>query len=147
MAAANLRKLSKEHASAILDSDALILKGCRISEMFNGGINAHTYVAYIIVRSVSEKVTGFSADDKISLLFHLNPGEYAFWGVKGCDDIFNMGHAFSSLNDHLYKEYSLNELYERINLINSLLNRYDGDLRPIYQELDYLKEKIDELDN
>ena len=147
MAAANLRKLSKEHASAILDSDALILKGCRISEMFNGGINAHTYVAYSIVRSVSEKVTGFSADDKISLLFHLNPGEYAFWGVKGCDDIFNMGHAFSSLNDHLYKEYSLNELYERINLINSLLNRYDGDLRPIYQELDYLKEKIDELDN
>ena len=145
MAAANLRKLSAEHASAILDGDALLLKGCRISEMFNGGINAHVYVAYSIVRSVSEKVTGYSAEDKISLLFHLNPGEYAFWGVKGCDEIFEMGHVFSSVNDHFNNEYSVNELIERFNSIKSLIDKYSGNLRPIYQELDWLTERMVEL--
>ena len=100
MAAANLKKLSSEHISIILQSDAIILKGCRISEMFNGGINAHTYVAYSIVRKVSEKLTGFNAESKSSVFFHLNPGEYAFWGVKGSEDIFRMGHAYSTLKDH-----------------------------------------------
>lgn len=58
-----------------------------------------------------------------------------------------MGHAFSSLKDHLYNKYSLNELYGRFDLIESLINKYRGDLRPLYQELDFLKERIEELNN
>ena len=146
MAAANLRKLSKEHASLVLNSDALLLKGCRISEMFNGGINANTYVAYSIVRKVSEKVTGFAAEDKISLLFHLNPGEYAFWGVRGHDDIFEMGHAFSSVNDHFSTYDSPESIIERCNMIESFIKDYDGDLRPAYQELELLKDKLADTD-
>ena len=145
MAAANLKKLSKENASEIVNSDALLLKGCRISEMFNGGINAHVYVAYSIVRKVSEKVTGFSAESQISLLFHLNPGEYAFWGVRGCDDIFKMGHSFSSVKDHFSSEYSVNAIIERFNSIKSLIGEYTCDLRPIYQELDLITDKIVEM--
>ena len=142
MAAANLRKLSREHASEILSSDAVVLKGCRISEMFNGGLNAHVYVAYSIVRKVSEKVTGYSAQNMATLFFHLNPGEYGFWGVKGCDDIFKMGHAFSSVKEHFYREYSIDRIIERFNSIKSLIGRYDGGLRPVYQELDLLTDII-----
>ena len=142
MAAANLRKLSKEHSLSIFNSDALLLKGCRISEMFNGGINAHTYVAYSIVRKVSEKVTGYSAENKISLLFHLKPGEYAFWGVKGHDSIFEMNHSFSQLKDHFSADYSQDDIIKRFAMIESFMEKYEGDLRPAYQELDFLKDKI-----
>lgn len=145
MAAANLRKLSKEHGLAILNSDALLLKGCRISEMFNGGINAHTYVAYSIVRKVSAKVTGYAAEDKISLLFHLKPGEYAFWGVNGHDEIFEMNHAFSTVKDHFSTEYSLDSLTKRVNSIKSIMGEYEGALRPVCQELELLTGKLEEM--
>ena len=145
MAAANLRKLSNDHASSIIKSDAVILKGCRISEMFNGGINAHTYVAYSIVRKVSEKITGYTAESKSSVFFHLKPGEYAFWGVKGCDDIFKMGHAFSTLRDHFSDLVSIDDAIKRFNSIKSLLDVYEGDVRPIYQELDSITDSIAKL--
>lgn len=142
MAAANLRKLSKEHADSIVNSDALLLKGCRISEMFNGGINADTYVAYSIVRKLSENLTGFTAESNSTILVHLNPGEYAFWGVKGCEEIFSIGHAYSTITDHFCEKYDVESIVKRFNSIYELTKIYKSDLRPLYQELDMLTDRI-----
>jgi len=139
MAAANLRKLSPEHSSLIIKSDAVILKGCRISEMFNGGVNAHTYVAYSIVRKVSEKITGYNAESKSSVFFHLCPGEYAFWGVGGSDEIFKLGSAYSTLKDHFNEVASVEDIVGRF---NAILRSYRRNKRPIYQELDSITNLI-----
>lgn len=142
MAAANLKKLSKEHAMSIVNSDVLLLKGCRISEMFNGGINADTYIAYSIVRKLSENLTGFASESNSTVLVHLNPGEYAFWGVKGCDEIFSMGRTYSTMKEHFSREYDVESIIKRFNSIKDLTKIYENDLRPLYQELDLLTDRI-----
>ena len=142
MAAANLKKLSPECTSYIEQADALVLKGCRISEMFNGGLNAHSYVAFSVVRSITELETGFSSDSNSSVFFHLKPGEYAFWGVKGSPEIFESGRVYSTLKDHFSKIDSIDDAIERLQHIRKIQEVYEGDSRALLQELDQVAEHI-----
>ena len=142
MAAANLRKLPPECTDYILSADALVLKGCRISEMFNGGVNAHTYVAFSVVRSITEMETGFSSDSNSALFFHLRPGEYAFWGVKGCRAVFEKKRVYWTLKDHFTKISSLDDAITRLSRIRAIQDEYTEDPRPLCQEIDQIAEYI-----
>jgi len=82
MGAANIRKLSNSCVMSILSSDFVLIKGCRVHEMLQGGLNVDTFSCYVVCRNLSEIVSGFSSSNNPLLLIHLRKNEFSFFGIN-----------------------------------------------------------------
>lgn len=60
----------------------MYVKGCRVHEMIQGGINAVTYSSFVVTRAFSESETGLDARTAPLVFFRLEPGEYAYYGFE-----------------------------------------------------------------
>ena len=83
MGAVNLRKLSREIVDEVKTADSVYVKGCRMHEMLQGGINVVTYTSFVVTREFTESETGLDARCAPIVFFRSEPGEYAYWGFKG----------------------------------------------------------------
>lgn len=139
MAATNIDKFSPQMINECLSASLILLKGCRISEMINGGMAKPVFSAYSVVRTVSEKITGFSSESQTSLLYCLEAGEYAFWGTTDSTTI-EKGRIISTVKDH-FIDLHCDEAFasERMESLEKLLPVYQGNLRPLKNELELLK--------
>lgn len=142
MAAANINKFSEQMLRECCEADFIVIKGCRISEMLNGGITKHSFSAFNIVRKVSEIVTGISADANSSVFYHLEPGEYAFWGVRGHNDILKSGQALSTLSSRYHKYRDANSVINRMNYLKQIMVDYSANKRPLFQEMSRLANEL-----
>lgn len=107
MGTGNARKFSRENVEEIRRSDAVYIKGCRIHEMLQGGIDAVAYTSFVVAREFTESETGLDSRDTPLAFFRNEPGEYAYWGFKGrerCRKTFADGRTimvcYSTLEDH-----------------------------------------------
>ena len=151
MGAANIRKFSNECINSLKSADLLLLKGCRIHEMLQGGININSYSAFIVSRTLSEITTGLNSKDLPIVMFHLSPKEYAFWGIlpqysktKQLSDGRFITMCSSTLSDHIQRK-SLKDPEKIISEFHSLrkiLDNYSSDRMPIYQEMNMLANKL-----
>lgn len=142
MAAMNIDKFSPDMIDECLSADALLLKGCRISEMLNGAISKPVFSAYSVVRKISEALTGFSSDSNTSLFYFLNKGEYAFWGVT--DEVaINQGRIISTVKEH-FTEYGDDKdaAKKRAETLEEISRKYRGNLRPLKNEIEKLKKTL-----
>lgn len=151
MGAANLSKLSTQCVDSILHSDFIVTKGCRIHEMVQGGLNKEMFSAYIVTRELSEVVTGFDSKCTPILLLHSQPGEYLFWGISYDDSkkryAENGREVYTcccTIREHEIRKKTklIEEMAYDFNYIYSLVSTYNGDLIPVYQELEILKNLI-----
>jgi len=150
MGAANIRKLSNSCINSIISSDFVLLKGCRIHEMLQGGLNIDTFSSHVVSRNLSEIVTGYSSSENPLLFFHLSKKEFAFYGVNKeiCKKIkFNnkeINCCMSTLLDHQKRKKlsSPEEIIAEFNLLLKQAENYIGDKTPIYNELNMLAEKL-----
>lgn len=142
MAAANIKKFSESMMRECVDADFIVMKGCRISEMLNGGITKPTFSAFNIVRKISEMISGFSADANPSIFYYLDPGEYAFWGVRGHSDILESGCPLSTIRSR-YQQYSdPDSVIDRFNSLKEIMVDYSANKRPLFQEMSRLSDLL-----
>lgn len=153
MGAANIKKLSSDNVQSILNSDIFLAKGCRIHEMLQGGLNREVFSSYIVTRELSEIVTGYNSKETPILLLNLKPGEYAFWGVsyknskETClSDGRTIRTSASTLRDHENRKNlsEIEDIVSEFNALKKLSSSYEGDLMPIFCELEMLSTKISE---
>ena len=151
MGAANIRKLSSQCIQAINESDLLLYKGCRIHEMFQGGLNVNSYAAFIVSRTMSEITSGLNSREFPIILCHLMPKEYAFWGIHPSNSklfLLNDGRKISvcasTLSDHNRRINIDNpvEIIAEFDALNKLRSSYIDNPTPLYQEMDMLAEKL-----
>ena len=137
MGAVNIRKLSSVISQMIASADTVIMKGCRIHEMLQGGLKMDSYSAFFVVRTTSEMETGFSSENLPAMLIHLEPGEYSFWGIRE-DGIC------CTAKQHRRNQNGtdLNELICERERLSRLIESYSGYLRPLRQELALVEERI-----
>jgi len=83
MGTVNIRKLSPEVVDEVKTADAVYVKGCRVHEMLQGGINMVTYTSFIVTREFTESETGLDARCAPIVFLRNEPGECAYWGFKG----------------------------------------------------------------
>ena len=151
MGAANIRKFSRECIQSLSNSDVLLMKGCRIHEMLQGGLNINSYSAFIVSRAISEITTGLDSEKLPIVLCHLKPKEYAFWGISPSISksmlLFNgrkMVMCASTLLDH-EKRKNLSdpqEIIAEFRFLEKLQETYDGDKAPLYGEMNMLANKL-----
>lgn len=152
MGAANIRKLSNSCARDISKADIVMIKGCRMHEMLQGGLNAHSFSAFIVCRELSEITTGLNSREYPITLVHLSPGEYAFWGTEPSlsqQIRFNgrtINACTSTLVDHERRKAIVDpqKIVYEIELIQKLIPYYSGNKDPLYKEIDLLENKIHE---
>ena len=78
----NAKRLSRQCAEIVLESDYVIIAGARSYEM-GQGINKHCFFTGIaICRNYSETVTGVCKDDGAIVFLEQRPGEKSFYGFK-----------------------------------------------------------------
>lgn len=151
MGAANITKLSDENIDSILNSDIFITKGCRIHEMLQGGLSKECFSAFVVVRELSEITTGFNSKSMPIILLHLNPKEYAFWGIEynNSKDVVLSDNrvirtAASTLKDHEQRKKTndLKSLVNEFNLLQGYSDSWVRDFRPIIQEQGLITNKI-----
>jgi ubiquinone/menaquinone biosynthesis C-methylase UbiE len=151
MGAANIRKLSDSCVKSILSADFVLLKGCRIHEMLQGGLNVDTFSSHVVSRSLSEIVAGYSSSNNPLLFFHLGKKEFAFFGVNKENSktikFYNMkeiNSCMSTLSDHERRKKlsSPEEIISEFNLLLKQAENYIGDKKPLYDELNMLAEKL-----
>jgi len=154
MGTANIRKLSNEHIQSLKSADTLVLKGCRIHEMLQGGLNLSSYSTFMISRTFSEITTGLGSKELPIVLIHLNPNEYAFWGMSPknvkigrLNDGRNITMCVSTLVDHERRKKLIDptEIITEYRTLHKLSLSYVGDPTPLYQEMDLLAEKLVEI--
>lgn len=142
MAAANINKFSEPMMRECGDADFIVMKGCRISEMLNGAIVKPTFSAFNIVRRISEIISGLSVDDNPSIFYHLDPGEYAFWGVRSHSDILESGVVLSTIRSR-YQQYSdPGSVIARFNYLKEIMVNYSAHKRPLFQEMTRLSNHL-----
>ncbi len=154
MGAANIFKLSKEVVSIIKSSDLVVIKGCRMYEMLQGGLNVPSFVAYVVVREMSERITGLDSENSPLIFSYLSPGEFAFFGLKSKNlrtkEVYKERRipvCESTVEEH-YKRMSTVEPQEIIDEIKSLLSRKENlydDFTPLFEEANALSEKLVEF--
>ena len=151
MGAANIKKLSKECVNSLRNADIILLKGCRIFEMLQGGICGNSYSAFTVSRTISEITTGLNAKEFPIVLCHLKPKDYAFWGMdprNAKNELFNDGRIVtmctSTLSDHIKRKNMTNplEIIVEFQKLKKLLEIYIGDPQPVYQEMDMVANKL-----
>lgn len=151
MGTANLYKFSDECIKIIEKADFLVLKGCRIHEMLQGGINKETFSSFNIVRQLSEISSGFSSTKNIILFFHLNPKEYSFFGINYNDVILEKKgdnsryNSVSTIREHFERKRNLSIDFnvEQFLKLNLILNNYTGNVVPLCEELNMIAKNIE----
>jgi len=149
MGAANIRKLSKECIDLMSNADVIFMKGCRIHEMLQGGLNIDSFSSFTVVRHFTEISSGVTITQKAALLIHLAPKEYSFWGTR-FNDAVKMGEETQNYRctcttkDHFRRKqmYDIETIVNEFTLLKKILAKYNGDKRPVYQEMNILAEKI-----
>jgi hypothetical protein len=148
MGAANIKKLSNSCVNSIILSNFVLLKGCRIHEMLQGGLNADTFSSHVVSRNLSEIVTGYSSSDNPLLFIHLSKKEFAFFGTnKENSKIINFNNmkeincCMSTLSDHERRKKlsSSKEIISEFSLLREQAETYIGDKTPIYSEMNMLE--------
>lgn len=151
MGAANVKKFSRECVESIKGADVLMLKGCRIHEMLQGGINVKSYFAFIVSRSLSELTTGMNSKEFPIVLFRLCQKEYAFWGicpknskVRHLNDGRIITTCASTLLDHIKRKQmeQPEDIVSEFNYLADMLKNFSSDPTPVYQEMDMLSNKL-----
>ena len=151
MGAANIRKLSDISVRSLLSADFVLLKGCRIHEMLQGGLNVDVFCSYTVSRTLSETVTGYNSKEYPILFFHLRPKEYAFFGMDPANaktvdlpDGRRIVCCMSTLSDHIKRKNmsSPEEIEAEIQWLAHREASYIGNTQPIRNEMDILKEKL-----
>jgi len=151
MGAVNINKLSKEVIHFIGKSDLVMIKGCRSHELIQGGLNKPSFTSYIVIREMSERVSGLDARETPLIFFYLSPGEFAFYGFR----IKNLRtKTFSSSREIIICESTLEDHNRRclmgnptkiINEIEIILkskNNFYDDFTPVLKEANQLAEKL-----
>ena len=146
MGAANIRKLSNSCVKSILTADFVLLKGCRVHEMLQGGLNVDTFSCYVVCRNLSEIVSGYSSSDNPLLFIHLDKKEFAFFGINkenSKKNNFKINCCMSTLLDHVRRKKlsSLEEISAEHDFLLKQVENYIGDKTPVYTELNMLAEK------
>lgn len=152
MGTANINKFSSEVIKFIENANVVFMKGCRIHEMLQGGLNKDTFSSYIVVRNLSEITSGFDASKKTVLFFHLSPNEYSFFGIN-YDDILSAKriestgkcHSVSTIFDHFKRKncVSIENHVHEFSRLFKISKTYSGNIIPLYQELNMIAEKIE----
>ena len=147
MGAANVNKMSYNCVELIEQSDLIFMKGCRIHEMLQGGLNKHTFSSFVVVRRLSEITSGFSASLKPVLFFHLSPEEYSFWGIDHSDVIAarsNTRYSVSTIKEHFKRKRITNiaVIIDEFVKMKRWVGNYRGNPRPLLQELNMLAQKM-----
>ena len=151
MGAANIRKLSNSCVKSILSADFVLLKGCRIHEMLQGGLNVDTFSSHVVSRNLSEIVAGYSSSNNPLLFFHLGKKEFAFFGVNKensktikFNNMKEIISCMSTLSEHERRKKlsSPTEIISEFNLLLKQTDNYIGDKKPLYDELNMLAEKL-----
>ncbi|MCL1851778.1 MAG: damage-control phosphatase ARMT1 family protein [Peptococcaceae bacterium] len=139
MGSANLRKMSVACLDGMLAADLIVVKGCRMHEMLQGGVMKDMYSAYVVCRSLSEIVTGLDARVQPILLFKLAKGRYAFWGKRPGE--------MSTLSDHKRRLAlaSASTLVKELASLRKLARGLSGGKEPLYCEIAMLEEKLARL--
>lgn len=152
MGAANINKFSYECVKLIEQADALFMKGCRIHEMLQGGLNIETFSSYVVVRQLSEITSGFKSSDNTVLFFHSQPNEYSFFGTKyedimhACKNLSNpIYHSVSTIREHFERKNSssIDFIVSEFSRLSKLIASYSGNIVPLYKELEMLAKKIE----
>ena len=147
MGAANIRKLSDSCVRSILSSDFVLIKGCRVHEMLQGGLNVDTFSGYVVCRNLSEIVTGYSSADNPLLFTYLCKNEFAYFGINKenskkvrFNDMREVNCCMSTLFDHERRKKlsSSEEIISEYNLLLKQAKNYTGEKIPIYTELNML---------
>ncbi len=81
MAALNLSKLSPEVRGLLHQADLAVIKGCRAFELAHGGLRIPLYNAFVVARTLSERISGLSCRQSPTILFRLDGHESAYWGI------------------------------------------------------------------
>jgi uncharacterized protein with ATP-grasp and redox domains len=148
MGAANIRKLSPECVSSIQKAGLLFAKGCRISEMLQGGLSVNFFSSFYVVRKLSEITSGFLAEKNEAIFLHLVPKEYAFFGVDYANSrkekINENRFCVSTSVDHKRRKsmIDIEEIKSEHSRLQSIKDSYTGDKFPLYQEMNMLAQKI-----
>jgi uncharacterized protein with ATP-grasp and redox domains len=151
MGAVNIKKLSNAHVQSLRLADILVIKGCRMHEMLQGGLNCNSYSAFNVIRTSNEITTGLNSKESPIVLIHLKPNEYAFWGMVKSDAKMcrlNDGRVIttcaSTLYDHERRKTleDPNEIVTELLTLDSLSQSFVGDSIPLYREIDLLTEKL-----
>jgi uncharacterized protein with ATP-grasp and redox domains/ubiquinone/menaquinone biosynthesis C-methylase UbiE len=152
MAVANLQKLSKEVIGVIEKCDAVLVKGCRIHEMFQGGLNKPVYTAFVAAREFTESETGVDARHTPLFFFRSDPGEYAYWGFKGRDnrtkrlsDGKEIRVCLSTLEEHEVRKNTLDPalLIEEMKSLAAMFSTLPSEyLSPYNQEVALVMERL-----
>lgn len=153
MAAINLQKLSNGLIHSLEIADFCILKGCRIHEMIQGNFNIESFSSYIVSRELSEIVTGYNSHEYPILLIHLNPGEFAYWGINGLQKKVELSDKriistiYSPLATHVNHKKMSNAIDVILEFedIKGKLKCEKESKRKILQELDLLGDKLIEI--
>ena len=151
MGAVNLFKLSNQVIDLITNCTFLVIKGCRAFELIQGGLNKPLFSAQIVLRDITEIMTGYDTSLSPILFSYLAPGEYAFFGVKPqhrrVKEFSNSRMAkvcLSTFKDH-QKRLSLEKPEDIIFEFNRLMEvkaNYSEDVLPLNVELNLLAEKL-----
>ena len=151
MGAASIKKMSSSCINSIISSDFVLLKGCRVHEMLQGGLNIDTFSCYVVSRNLSEIVTGYSSSENPLLFTHLSKNEFAFFGVDKefskkieFNDMRVIDCCMSTLQDHERRKKltSPEEIITEFNLLLKQAENYNGDKIPVYNELNMLADKL-----
>lgn len=154
MGTANIFKLSGSMVRVIEESDLLIFKGCRIPEMLQGGINRPSFSAYVIVREMSERIAGLSAESSPLIFSYLPANRYYFFGIKNKarrTKVFPSGREITvceSTIQEFYKRIEISDPLRIVDEVNALLEKRENlytDLIPVYQEANELSEELVEI--
>lgn len=151
MGAANIRKLSCQCVKSLKSADLVMIKGCRIHEMLQGGLNINSYSAFIVSRTLSEVTTGLNSYNLPIVFCHLRPKEYAFWGMDITQAQIKILHnersvvmCTSTMADHYRRKEltSPEDIIAEFEQLRMLLKTYSSDPTPIYQEMEMLSDKL-----
>ena len=154
MGAVNIRKLSREVVHEVKTASVVYVKGCRMHEMLQGGIDAVTYTSFVVTREFTESETGLDARCAPIVFFRSEPGEYAYWGFKGRKmrrKAFSDGRqiriCYSTTEEHEIRKTTndpnilIAELNKLVSLHNSITSeyryQYDAETRLLVDRLSH----------
>jgi len=149
MGAMNLSKISPEIRGLIQISDFAFIKGCRIHELINGAFPIPYYSGFIVSRSSSEIISGFSAEKSPLLFFKTHKNQYSFYNIYDIiNDKINISIERSTIKDYLMRK-ELTEGGKIVIELKKLLKQYhekrEKDKRPILFDILFLSEKLIEI--
>ena len=100
LAALNWTKLSPEVRGLVRLADLALIKGCRAFELVHGILDIPLYNAFVVARTMSERISGLSARESPPVLFKLGPRECAYWGLfRETPEVDGREHTTSTIMD------------------------------------------------